>query len=105
MAPSPSFEESMARLEELCGELEEGDLSLDESLRRYEEGVGALRRCESFLKKAEQKVRVLLEKQDGELEEEPFGEAEPPAAAQKEIPAAEEEEAVDDDDDDDDMPF
>jgi hypothetical protein len=45
---------------------------LDESLRRYEEGIRVLRQCEAFLRNAEQKVKILLEDQEGKLQEQPF---------------------------------
>ncbi|MBI2193856.1 MAG: exodeoxyribonuclease VII small subunit [Planctomycetes bacterium] len=67
-----SFEKSMSRLEEIVAELEKGDLSLDESLRRYEEGIRALRHCEGILKKAEQTIQVLLKDEEGNLKETPF---------------------------------
>jgi len=72
MEKPESFEQSMARLEEIVATLEQGDLSLDESLRRYEEGIRVLRQCEAFLKNAEQRVKILLEDQDGKLQEQPF---------------------------------
>ncbi len=77
MAEEPrSFEEDLARLEEIVGRLEEGNLPLEESLRLYEEGIGAYRRCQEMLERAELKVTRLVETLEGELKEEPF---EPPA--------------------------
>ena len=67
-----SFEKSLERLEQIIGELEKGDLPLDESLKRYEEGVRALRTCEAFLKMAEQRIRKLVETDDGTLQETAF---------------------------------
>lgn len=74
-APPESFETDLARLEDIVHRLEEGNLSLDESLKLYEEGVAAYRRCHKTLSEAELKVRKLVETVEGELKEEPF---EPP---------------------------
>ncbi len=73
--PEPaSFEQSLHRLEEIVLRLEQGNLPLDESLSLYEEGMGAYRRCQEMLQRAEVKVRKLVETLEGELKEEPFGE-------------------------------
>ena len=75
-AAPESFEADLQKLEEIVHKLEEGNLPLDESLRLYEQGVKAFRRCHSTLSEAELKVRKLVETVEGGLEEEPF---EPPA--------------------------
>ncbi len=59
------FEGALARLEDLVGELERGELSLENSLRRFEEGVGLVRRCSEQLKSAELRIRQLEEGTDG----------------------------------------
>lgn len=69
------FEEDLQTLEKIVQRLEEGNLPLDESLRLYEKGIEAYRRCHKMLGEAELKVRKLVETVEGELEEEPF---EPP---------------------------
>jgi exodeoxyribonuclease VII small subunit len=56
------FERSLAELEAIVEKLEQGDLSLDESLRHFERGVQLTRVCQSALKQAEQKVEILLRK-------------------------------------------
>jgi exodeoxyribonuclease VII small subunit len=56
------FEAALAELEGIVEALEHGDLSLDESLRRFERGVQLTRACQSALKNAEQKVEILLRK-------------------------------------------
>ena len=57
-----SFEESLEELEKLVETLEKGELSLEESLKSFERGVQLTRNCQTALKSAEQKVRVLSEK-------------------------------------------
>lgn len=73
--PAASFERDLQRLEQIVQRLEEGNLALDESLRLYEEGIEAFRRCQKILNEAELKVRKLIRTTEGELREEPF---EPP---------------------------
>lgn len=58
------FEELLAEAEALAGRMEEGGLTLDESLAAYEKGTANLRRCAALLREAEEKVKVLLE-EDG----------------------------------------
>ena len=57
------FEEALQELETLVEELEEGELPLEESLRRFERGVVLTRICQQALTAAEQKVRILTEKE------------------------------------------
>ncbi len=65
------FEQSLADLQQLVERLEGGELSLEDSLTAFEQGIRLTRDCQSALAQAEQKVQVLLER-DGELEEAPF---------------------------------
>ncbi len=65
------FEQSLADLQTLVERLENGELSLEDSLTAFEQGIGLTRDCQAALAQAEQKVQVLLER-DGELAEEPF---------------------------------
>jgi len=58
----PDFETPMRELEELVDRLEQGDLSLEESLAAFERGVTLTRACQTALKEAEQKVEILLKK-------------------------------------------
>ncbi|MFO7959185.1 MAG: exodeoxyribonuclease VII small subunit [Candidatus Brocadiia bacterium] len=67
-----TFEQSLQRLEEIVGRLEEGHLPLDESLELYEQGIGAYRRCQELLQDAGTRVQKLVETLEGELKEEPF---------------------------------
>jgi exodeoxyribonuclease VII small subunit len=60
------FERSLAELEAIVDKLEEGDLSLDDSLRHFERGVQLTRSCQSALKQAEQKVEMLLKRSGAE---------------------------------------
>lgn len=62
---TPAFEELLAEAEGFAEKMEEGGLTLDESIRAYEQGVENLRRCSELLREAEDKVKVLLEKNGG----------------------------------------
>ena len=61
-APAPDLEKSLAELEKIVERLENGDLSLDESLKQFERGVALTRQCQTALRAAEQKVEILLRK-------------------------------------------
>jgi exodeoxyribonuclease VII small subunit len=63
----PTFESAMAELEQLVEKMEDGELSLDESLKAFERGVVLTRLCQNELKNAELKVQQL--NNDGGLEE------------------------------------
>ena len=66
-----NFEESMKKLEGIVTELENGNLNLDESVKRFEEGMKIAKQCNTILEDAEKKITILLEK-EGELKEENF---------------------------------
>jgi len=68
----PDFERSLARLEEVVRKLESPQLSLDDAMKLFEEGVGLSRECQKQLEEAEGRVEILLKKADGKLSAEPF---------------------------------
>lgn len=68
---SPKFEAAMARLEEIVHALEAGNLSLDDSLRVFEEGTRLLRLCTRRLEAAERRIEILLQDEGG-TRTEPF---------------------------------
>ncbi|NOQ67084.1 MAG: exodeoxyribonuclease VII small subunit [Desulfobacterales bacterium] len=59
-----SFEDELAKLEKITKELEEGDLSLEESLKHFDEGVKLAEYCNNKLSDAQRKVEILLKKGD-----------------------------------------
>ena len=59
------FEKAMARLEAIVGELEKGDLPLDESLKIFEEGIRLSKNCLKILEDAEHRVEVLVQDKNG----------------------------------------
>jgi len=82
MSPTPNktaeppkkgeFEKSLTRLEEVVKRLESPDLSLDEAMKLFEEGVKLSRDCQKQLEEAEGRVEILLKKADGKMQTEPF---------------------------------
>ena len=68
------FEEALKRLEKIVEELENGSLSLDESLEKYEEGIKLSKACSKKLEVARKKVEILLKSEDGSVELKAFDE-------------------------------
>jgi len=66
------FEEAMKRLENIVESLERGDLSLEESLKSFDEGMRLLQFCSKKLEEAEQKVSVLIKESGGKFTQQPF---------------------------------
>lgn len=69
-----SFETAMTRLEQIVRELEDGKVSLDDSLKLYEEGIALVRLCSGRLDEAEQKIKIIRTSPDGIKTEEDFAE-------------------------------
>jgi len=68
-----SFEKKLNLLEKIVKDMEEGELSLENSLKAFEEGIKLTRECQSQLNEAEQKVKVLLNMDaDGNVKTEDF---------------------------------
>jgi len=63
---STNFEAAIAELESLVEEMEKGDISLEDSLKKFERGIELTRSCQQALQEAEQKVQILIEKQQGD---------------------------------------
>ena len=66
-----NFEKNMSDLENIVTELEKGDLNLDESISKFEEGIKISKQCNKILENAEKKITILLEN-NGEVKEENF---------------------------------
>jgi len=62
------FEEALKKLEKIVEDLEKGDLSLDEALKKYQEGIELSRLCSQRLENAKKKVDVLVKNKKGEFE-------------------------------------
>lgn len=66
------FDEMMQRLEEIVEDLEGGDLSLEDSLKTFEEGMKLVGLCSRKLEEAEQRVTQLVKESDGSYSQQPF---------------------------------
>lgn len=66
-----NFEETMKQLELIANELEKGDLSLDKSVAKFEEGMKLSKTCVEMLEEAERKISILLQ-ENGKMIEEKF---------------------------------
>ncbi|MBN1842139.1 MAG: exodeoxyribonuclease VII small subunit [Deltaproteobacteria bacterium] len=67
-----TFENAMKRLENIVQDLESGDLSLDEALKKFQEGMKLSKFCSDKLDESEKKVSILLRDEEGGIQEEPF---------------------------------
>lgn len=76
MAAKKTFEQNMARLEEIVGKLEKGEAQLSESLALFEEGTKLVGACRDELDKAEQQVVKLMKGPDGAPVETAFADEE-----------------------------
>ena len=65
-AETPSFEAALKQLEEIVQRLEKGDLTLEDSLKLYEQGIGLSRLCHRKLEEAEGKIELLMKNARGE---------------------------------------
>ena len=63
----PTFEEALEQLEELTRQIEEGEIGLEESITKYEEGMKLVQHCRDVLGKAEHKIEQLQQRADGSL--------------------------------------
>ncbi len=72
MEENISFEDKMKKLEEIAIELEKGDLDLDSSVTKFEDGMKLSKECSEMLEKAEKKITMLIKRENGELAEENF---------------------------------
>ena len=70
------FEKDLEKLEQVVEALETGGLSLDDALKRFEEGIKLARRCEKALGEAEKKIEILTKNAQGDFVAEHFADSE-----------------------------
>lgn len=70
--PRDKFEDALEKLEKIVSKLEDGNISLEESLKLFEEGIRLSRFCNQKLDEAEKRVEILMKSKDGSLEAKPF---------------------------------
>ncbi len=69
------FEEALKKLEKIVEDLEKGELSLDDALKKYQEGLELSRACAQRLDSAKKKIDILVKNKKGEFELKPLDEA------------------------------
>ena len=84
------FEKALEDLEKIVEAMESGELTLDQALKKYEEGVGLVRACQSKLTETEKKIEILTRTLDSSLKKEAF-DPEVPAPRSKKKKVTEEE--------------
>ena len=73
MTDDIKFEDALSELESIVEQLEHGELSLEESLAAFEEGIRLSRICSKRLDEAERKIEILIKGKNGQLQTEDFG--------------------------------
>jgi len=72
MKENKNFEEMISNLEQIAKDLESGNLSLDDSVKKFEEGMQISKECSKILENAEKKISILVKNSDGDITEENF---------------------------------
>ena len=72
MENNKNFEEMMKDLENIAKDLESGELSLDESVSKFEKGMEISKECSKILEDAEKRISILIKGSDGEITEKNF---------------------------------
>ncbi len=72
MKEEKTFEENLKELEDIAIKLESGDLGLDDAIKEFEKGIKLSKECSNKLDEAEKKINILVQGEDGKLEEENF---------------------------------
>lgn len=67
-----NFEESLKKLEAIVAQMERGDVSLEDSVKLFEEGTKLAEQCKQQLAEAEGKVEILIKQRNGAMKREPF---------------------------------
>lgn len=72
MENNRNFEEMIESLEQIANDLESGKLSLDESVKKFEEGMEISKQCSEILENAEKKITILTKDTEGNIKEDTF---------------------------------
>lgn len=70
--PLENFEQSLKKLESIVAQMERGDVSLEDSVKLFEEGSKLADQCKQQLAEAEGKVEILIRQRNGSMKREPF---------------------------------
>ena len=89
------FEDALNKLEKIVSQLEEGDISLEESLKLFEEGIRLSRVCNQKLDEVEKRVEILIKGEDGTIKAKLFAPSinsgQAPSVNSRKVPSEEEE--------------
>jgi len=75
--PKQTFETAMKQLEQIVQEIETGDLSLEVSMKKFEDGIQLSRFCAKKLDETERRITLLLQNPDGTVQEAPVEDSDP----------------------------
>ena len=75
MTTKRTFEKAMGQLEEIVRQLESGDLSLENAMKKFEEGMKLSKYCSRMLDETEKKITMLMSDEEGKIHEKPFEDA------------------------------
>ena len=67
MAKSPSIEDTFEKLDNILSEMESGELTMNESFKKYKEGIELVKKCNSMLDKVEKEIVILNDDNDSEM--------------------------------------
>lgn len=74
MTTKQTFEKAMGQLEDIVRELESGDLTLENAMKKFEEGMKLSKYCSRLLDETEKKITLLMADEDGNIQEKPLDE-------------------------------
>ena len=67
MAKSPSLEDTFDKLEDILGQMESGELTMNESFKKYKEGIERVKKCSLMIDKVEKEMIIINDDKDSEM--------------------------------------
>ena len=67
MAKSPSLEDTFDKLEDILGQMESGELTMNESFKKYKEGIELVKKCSLMIDKVEKEMLIINDDKDSEM--------------------------------------
>ena len=67
MAKSPSLEDTFDKLEDILGQMESGELTMNESFKKYKEGIELVKKCSLMIDKVEKGMIIINDDKDSEM--------------------------------------
>ena len=69
MAKSPSLEDTFDKLEDILGQMESGELTMNESFKKYKEGIELVKKCSLMIDKVEKEMIIINDDKDSEIDD------------------------------------